>query len=123
MAAKRPRAPTRAWFVYMLECAGGRVYTGITPDVAARFVKHCAGAGGAFTRSFPPLRVLAAKRCGTRSAALKAEYALKQLAPAAKRRWAGEWRWRATRIPRGSGRRRSGSASTGGPRVRNSRPR
>jgi putative endonuclease len=88
---------TAPWFVYMLECAGGRIYTGITPDVALRFAKHCAGRGGAFTRSFPPRRVLAARRCASRSAALKAEYALKQLAPAAKRRWAREHRWAVSR--------------------------
>jgi len=95
---------TAAWFVYMLECAGGRIYTGTTPDVAARYAKHRAGRGGAFTRSFPPRRVLAAKRCGTRGAALQVEYALKQLPPAGKRRWAREYRWRATRS-RPSGRR------------------
>ena len=83
-----------AWFVYMLECDGGRVYTGITPDVPGRFAVHCAGKGGAFTRSFPPRRVLAAKRCGTRGAALQMEYALKQLPPSGKRRWAREFAWR-----------------------------
>jgi putative endonuclease len=88
---------TGPWFVYMLECAGGRIYTGITPDVALRFAKHCAGRGGAFTRSFPPQRVLAARRCASRGAALKTEYALKQLAPAAKRLWARTHRWKASR--------------------------
>ena len=92
----------------MLACAGGRIYTGITPDVAARFAKHRAGRGGAFTRSFPPRRVLAAKSCRDRSAALKAEYALKQLTPAAKRRWAREHRWRPARISRSRGSRPSG---------------
>ena len=99
---------TGSWFVYMLDCAGGRIYTGITPDVAMRFAKHRAGRGGAFTRSFPPRRVLAAKRCRGRSAALKAEYALKQLTPAAKRRWAREHRWRPAGVTRSRGSRRSG---------------
>ena len=81
------------WFVYMLECAGGRIYTGTTPDVAARFAKHCAGKGGAFTRSFPPQRILAAKRCGARGDALRAELELKQLARPDKLRWARRWRW------------------------------
>lgn len=98
-----------AWFVYMLECAGGRIYTGTTPDVAARFARHCAGRGGAFTRSFPPRRVLAAQRCGSRGAALSVEYALKQLTPAAKRRWAREHAFSAARSrPAGPARRRSG---------------
>ena len=71
----------------MLECAGGRIYTGVSPDVAARFEKHRAGRGGAFTRSFPPIRILAAKRCASRSAALKAEHALKQLDRPRKLAW------------------------------------
>lgn len=87
---KRAAAP---WFVYMLECRGGRIYTGITTDVALRFAAHCAGRGAAFTRAHPPLRVLARKRCGSRSAALKAEYGLKQLARPDKLRWAKQWRY------------------------------
>jgi len=77
----------------MLECAGGRIYTGTSPDVAGRFATHRAGRGGAFTRSYRPLRILAAKRCGQRGKALAAEYRLKQLEPAEKRAWALEWRW------------------------------
>lgn len=68
-----------AWFVYMLECKGGLIYTGITPDVAARFEKHCSGKGAAFTRINPPLRLLAKRRYRDRSAASKAEAQLKKL--------------------------------------------
>ena len=85
------------WFVYMLECRGGRLYTGATPDVSARFAKHRAGAGGAFTRSFPPRRILAARRCGPRGEALSAEHALKQLERPEKLAWARRWRWKARR--------------------------
>ena len=107
-----------AWYVYMLECAGGRIYTGISPDVDARFVTHCAGKGGAFTRSFPPSRVLAAKPCRGRGSALKQEYALKQLPRPEKERWAAEWPWPSPCAdrPAGSRRRRSGSASASGAR-------
>jgi putative endonuclease len=82
------------WFVYMLECAGGRIYTGVSPDVAARYAKHRAGAGGAFTRSFPPRRILAARRCAGRGAALSAEHALKQLGRPDKLAWARRNRWK-----------------------------
>ena len=77
----------------MLECAGQRIYTGITPDIASRFAAHCAGRGGAFTRSFRPSRVLASRRCGSRSAALKAEAALKKLPRPGKLRWVRRYRW------------------------------
>lgn len=83
----------RAWFVYILECKGGRLYTGVSPDVAARFSAHRRGRGGAFTRSFPPRRILAAKRCGPRGAALSAEHAIKQLERPAKLAWVRRWRW------------------------------
>ena len=93
--ARQPARPARQpWFVYMLACRGGRIYTGITPDVLARYAKHRAGKGGAFTRGHPPQRILAAMRCASRGAALKLEYALKQLAPADKRRWARAHPWR-----------------------------
>lgn len=83
------------WFVYMLECSGGRLYTGITPDIAARYAKHCAGRGAAYTRINKPLRVLAAMPCGSRSAAIQSEIALKKLRRPAKLEWAGQWPWQA----------------------------
>ena len=84
---------TRAWFVYMLECAGGRIYTGIATDVPARFEKHCCGRGAAFTRINPPLRVMAAMPCGNRSAATKTESSLKKLRRPDKLLWAEQWAW------------------------------
>jgi putative endonuclease len=84
---KPPIAPA-PWFVYMLECRGGRIYTGVTPDLAARLARHRAGKGGAFTRSFPPRRMLAAMRCAGRGEALSTEHALKQLGRPEKLAWA-----------------------------------
>lgn len=66
------------WVLYLLECAGARLYAGITNDLPARFAAHCAGRGARFTRAFPPLRIVAATRLPSRSEALKAEYALKR---------------------------------------------
>jgi putative endonuclease len=86
MSAKAP-----AWFVYMLECRGGRIYTGICVDVAARLKMHRRGKGAAFTRINPPRRMLAAMRCTSRSAALKAEFRLKQLPRPDKLAWAALW--------------------------------
>ena len=72
------------WVLYLLECAGARLYAGITNDLAARFAAHRAGRGARFTRAFPPLRIVAASRLPSRSEALKAEYALKRQPRAAK---------------------------------------
>ncbi len=86
-------AASQVWFVYMLECAGARIYTGIALDVAARYDLHAAGRGAAFTRINPPQRLLAARACGSRSDATKTEIRLKRLSRADKLRWAAQWPW------------------------------
>lgn len=73
------------WYLYLLECTDGSIYTGITVDVAARYVAHASGKGAKYTRSHPPVRLLAVIPYPDRSGALKAEYAMKQLSPAEKR--------------------------------------
>ena len=78
----------KTWFVYIVECMDGSLYTGITVDLAARFAAHRSGRGARYLRSHPPRRLLAAEPCGDRSAASRAEYRIKQLTPAAKRDWA-----------------------------------
>lgn len=75
----------KTWYLYLLECVDGSIYTGITVDVEARFAAHVAGKGARYTRSHPPVRVLAKFEYPDRSSASKAEYAMKQLPPAAKR--------------------------------------
>ena len=73
------------WFVYLLECRNGAIYTGITTDVEARFAAHMAGKGARYTRANPPVRVLASLGYMDRSDASKAEYAIKRLTPVQKR--------------------------------------
>jgi putative endonuclease len=75
------------WWLYVLECRGGILYTGIAKDVDARFAAHLNGTGAIFTRLNPPLRILARLRMPTRSAALRAEYAFKQASRADKLQW------------------------------------
>lgn len=82
------------WWLYLLACRDGRSYAGIARDVETRFAAHVRGKGAKFTRANPPLRVLGARPYATKSQALRAEYALKQLEPAAKQRWATRWQWR-----------------------------
>lgn len=84
------------WWVYMIECRGGKIYTGIAKDPEARFRRHMAGTAAAFTRMNPPLSMLAKRPCGTRSDALKAERALRRLAGKGKRAWAREEQDRAS---------------------------
>jgi putative endonuclease len=74
-----------SWFLYMLECSDGSVYTGIATDVQARFDKHASGAGARYTRSRKPVRVLISFELTDRASASRAEYWVKRLTPAAKR--------------------------------------
>jgi len=77
--------PSATWFVYILECRDGSLYTGIAIDVTRRYAVHAAGKGARYTRAHPPARVLATFAHPDRGAASKAEYAIKQLSAAAKR--------------------------------------
>jgi putative endonuclease len=82
------------WWLYLLACADGRTYTGITLDVEARFRNHINGKGAKFTRANPPLTILGAQAFADKSSAMQAEYALKQLAKADKLLWAQHWPYR-----------------------------
>ncbi len=66
-------------FVYMLRCAGNRIYTGYAVDVEARFEQHKSGKGAKFTRAFPPECVLKTFELGTREEALRLEARIKKL--------------------------------------------
>ena len=74
-----------AWYVYLIECRDGSVYTGIAIDVDRRFAQHAAGKGARYTRAHPPLRLLARFAYPDRGAATRAEHAIKQLTAARKR--------------------------------------
>jgi len=80
----------KTWFVYLIECSDGCLYTGITVDLASRFEAHRQGRGARYMRLHPPLRMLAAEAHADRSAASKAEYRIKQLTAAEKRAYAAQ---------------------------------
>lgn len=79
------------WYLYLLVCRNGRLYSGITTDLAARFDKHKRGKGGMFTRLNPPRRMVAATVFENRAEASRAEYRMKQLSVGEKLRVAAEW--------------------------------
>ena len=72
------------YYVYILQCKDGSLYTGIAVDVEKRFKQHRAGKGGHYTRAHPPQKILYREKAATRSAALKREAAIKKL-PRAKK--------------------------------------
>ncbi|MGF6756875.1 GIY-YIG nuclease family protein [Paraburkholderia sp. GAS334] len=73
------------WFLYLIECEDGSVYTGIAVDVQARFDKHVSGTGARYTRSRKPRQLLASFELADRSSASRAEYWVKRLTAVEKR--------------------------------------
>jgi putative endonuclease len=74
-----------SWFVYLIECQDGSLYTGVAVDVEARYRLHSSGKGARYTRSRPPQRLLASLAVTDRSSALREEYRIKQLSVSQKR--------------------------------------
>ena len=68
-----------AWSVYVVRCADGTLYTGVTTDLDRRLAQHDAGRGAAYTRGRGPVALLYSRRGFTRSDALKREAAIKSL--------------------------------------------
>ena len=68
-----------SWFVYLLRCANGNLYTGITTDVPKRLATHNAGKGSAYVRAHRPARLVAFTTAENRSAASVLEYQVKSL--------------------------------------------
>ena len=69
----------KQWFVYILRCSDGTLYTGSTDNVARRVQAHNSGKGAKYTRGRTPVEVVYTEECESYSAALKREYAIKQL--------------------------------------------
>lgn len=81
------------WFMYVLECRGGSLYTGIAIDVEKRFKAHQEGRGARYTRSFPPLRIMSCIAYPDRASASRAEYAFKQKSAQEKRLYCEAHPW------------------------------
>jgi putative endonuclease len=68
------------WFVYIMHCADGTLYTGITTDLARREQEHNSEKNGArYTRSRRPVVLVYSEEVADRSEASKREYAIKKL--------------------------------------------
>jgi putative endonuclease len=67
------------YFVYVLLCGDGTLYTGITNDLVRRFDQHQKGTGGHYTRARGVKRMVYSEQAANRSAALVREAAIKKL--------------------------------------------
>ena len=69
-----------AYYVYILKCADGTLYTGSTNDVVRRVVAHNESKTGAkYTKARRPVTLAYSENCRTKSRALKREWAIKKL--------------------------------------------
>ena len=68
------------WYVYIVEAADGKLYTGISTDVERRFREHSAGKKGArFFRTTDPVRIVLRESHPDRSSATKRELSIKKM--------------------------------------------
>lgn len=72
------------FYVYMLRCADGTLYTGYTDDPARRERVHNSGKGAKYTRARLPVSLVYTEECADKSSAMRREYALKRLPRAQK---------------------------------------
>jgi uncharacterized protein (TIGR02453 family) len=68
-----------SWYVYLVRCADGTLYTGVTTDREARVRAHNRGRGAAYTRSRLPVAIVHSEAAPSRGAALRRELAIKRL--------------------------------------------
>ena len=72
-------ADAETWFVYILRCVDGSLYTGITKDMNRRCEQHNAGTASRYTRSRLPVNLEYQESQATQSLALKREAAIKAM--------------------------------------------
>lgn len=68
-----------SWFLYVLKCADGTLYTGISNRPDYRLKVHNSGRGAKYTRSRLPVSMLVCQSVGSKRNALRLEYAFKKL--------------------------------------------
>jgi predicted GIY-YIG superfamily endonuclease len=67
------------WFVYVLRCADGSLYTGITRDVSRRCRQHNAGTASRYTRSRRPTELVYQETYSGQGLALRREAVVKAM--------------------------------------------
>ena len=81
-----------SWFVYMLRCADGTLYTGVTNDVEARLNAHNhLKTGAKYTRARRPVELAYMEEVDSRGAAQKREAEIKRMGREEKLRFLGNY--------------------------------
>jgi len=70
----------KLWFVYVVRCSDGSLYTGITTDLKRRVHEHnSTGRGAKYTRSRRPVYLAYSHRCRDKAEALVSEHGFKRM--------------------------------------------
>ena len=67
------------WFVYILKCGDGTLYTGITNNLASRITAHESGKGAKYTKGRGPFTLFYHEIHENRSFASKREIEIKAM--------------------------------------------
>lgn len=75
------KSPDQPWFVYLLRCADGSLYTGITTNLNRRLEEHNSQSpkGARYTRARQPVSLAYHEPARNRSEASKREYEIKRM--------------------------------------------
>lgn len=69
----------KLWYLYIVECRDGSLYTGITDDVHRRISQHNAGKGAKYTRGRGPVSLRYQESCTSHGDALRRELEIKRM--------------------------------------------
>lgn len=110
-----PTGSSLCWWVYVVRCADGSLYTGVTTDVPRRVQQHNAGTASKYTRPRRPVELAYREKTASHGAALRREAGIKRLTRKAKEALVARFpgRGKRTIIARGDGRAPTGSTPSG----------
>lgn len=84
-----PVVLTEGWCVYVLQCRGNYLYTGLTNNLERRLLEHERGSGSKFVRSRRPFELVKVILCETATEARKLEAELKKMKRSSKLAYLG----------------------------------
>jgi len=67
------------YYVYILHCSDGSIYTGYAIDIKRRLQEHREGKGSKYVRSRLPVKLIYIERFRSKSRAMKREIEIKSL--------------------------------------------
>ncbi len=68
----------KPWYLYLIRCGDGTIYTGVSTDVSRRLAEHRSGKGARYLRGRGPLALARKIRVGAKSDAFKLEWQVKK---------------------------------------------